>query len=288
MKSAEEIMEMLEAFDLTGSLRDAAELAGCSHHTVGRYVRARDAGGVSERAVARPQLADEFWAKLEEWMERSKGKIRADVAHEKLAVLGYRGSERTTRRAVARVRAAYKSGRVRVHRPWVTPEPGMWLQYDFGDGPVIDGVKTVLFCAWLAWSRFRVVLALRDKTMPSVFAALDVTLRRVGGAPTYVLTDNEKTVTTGHIAGIAVRNPQMVAFAGHYGVTIHTCEPADPASKGGSESTVKLAKADLVPKDTNLLGEYASFAALEAACAVFCAQVNGRVHRVTSYSGKAN
>ena len=57
------------------------------------------------------------------------------------------------------------------------------------------GVKTVLFCAWLAWSRFRVVLALRDKTMPSVFAALDVTLRRVGGAPTYVLTDNEKTVT---------------------------------------------------------------------------------------------
>ena len=54
----------------------------------------------------------------------------------------------------------------------------MWLQYDFGDGPVIDGVRTVLFCAWLAWSRFRVVLALRDKTMPSVFAALDVTLRR--------------------------------------------------------------------------------------------------------------
>ena len=43
----------------------------------------------------------------------------------------------------------------------------MWLQYDFGDGPVVDGVKTALFCAWLAWSRFRVVLALRDKTMPS-------------------------------------------------------------------------------------------------------------------------
>ena len=53
LKSAEEIMEMLEAFDLTGSLRDAAELAGCSHHTVGRYVRARDAGGVSDRAAAR-------------------------------------------------------------------------------------------------------------------------------------------------------------------------------------------------------------------------------------------
>ena len=34
MKSAEEIMNILEAYDLTGSFRDAGELAGCSHHTV--------------------------------------------------------------------------------------------------------------------------------------------------------------------------------------------------------------------------------------------------------------
>ena len=36
-----------------------------------------------------------------------------------------------------------------------------------------------------------------------------------------------------------------------------------------------------VPKDTNLLGEYASFADLEVACAAFCAMVNAREHRVT-------
>jgi len=280
VKSAEEIMKMLEAFDLTGSLRDAAELAGCSHHTVAKHVAARDAGVLTDQAASRPMLIDEFLPKLEEWMEHSKGKIRADVAHDKLLALGYAGSERTTRRSVAAVRCAFKAGRIRVHRPWVT-EPGMWLQYDFGDGPVIEGVKTVLFCAWLAWSRFRVVLALRDKTMPSVFAALDVTLRRVGGVPTYLLTDNEKTVTVEHVAGIAVRNPQMLAFARHYGATVHTCEPADPASKGGSESTVKLAKADLVPKDTNLLPAYGSFDELEAACVAFCEQVNSRTHRVT-------
>ena len=44
MKSAEEIMNILEAYDLTGLLRDAGELAGCSHHTVARYVRAREEG----------------------------------------------------------------------------------------------------------------------------------------------------------------------------------------------------------------------------------------------------
>jgi transposase len=279
VKSAEEIMDMLEAFDLTGSCRDAGELAGVSHHTVARYVSARESG-VGGGGVVRAMLIDEFLPKVEEWIDRSKGKLRADVAHDKLLGLGFTGSERTTRRAVAAVKKSYRLGRVRVHRPWVT-EPGMWLQYDFGDGPVIDGTKTTLFCAWLAWSRFRVVLPIRDKTAPSVMAALDVTLRRLGGAPTYLLTDNEKTVTTGHVAGIAVRNATMVAFARHYSVTIHTCEPCDPASKGGSESTVKIAKADLVPKDTNLLDAYDTFTQLEVACEEFCTDVNGRVHRVT-------
>jgi len=68
MKSAEEIMEILDAWDLTGSFRDAGELAGCSHHTVARYVAARDAGRLVERPASRPQLVDEFLPKVEEWV----------------------------------------------------------------------------------------------------------------------------------------------------------------------------------------------------------------------------
>ena len=274
-------MKILDAYDLTRSLRDAAELAGCSPNTVKRYVDQRAAGGVvEEEAAVRPQLIDEFLPKVEELVERSHGKVRADVTHDKLVAMGYTGSERTTRRAVAQVRAAYRDGRVRVHRPWV-PEPGMWLQYDYGQGPLVAGAATVLFCAWLAWSRFRVVLALRDKTLPSVFAALDQTFRLLGGVPTYVLTDNEKTVTSEHIAGIAVRNPQLVAWAGHYAVTVHTCLPADPASKGGSEAAVRVSKADLVPTDANLLPEYQTFADLQKACEAFQVEVNTRPHRIT-------
>ena len=70
---------MLEAFDLTGSLRDAGELSGVSHHTVARYVAARDAGALSDRAAARPQVIVEYLPKIEEWVERSKGKVRTDV-----------------------------------------------------------------------------------------------------------------------------------------------------------------------------------------------------------------
>ena len=114
-----------------------------------------------------------------------------------------------------------------------------------------------------------------------MFAALDQAFRRLGGVPTYVLTDNEKTVTVEHIAGIPVRNPQLVGFAEHYSMTVHTCVPADPASKGGTEASVKISKADLVPTETNLREDYATFAELEAACEAFCEKVNTRPHRVT-------
>ena len=274
-------MNILEAYDLTGSFRDAGELAGCSHHTVARYVRAREEGRLVPGAPEpRDRKTDAYMDKLEELVERSKGKVRADKAHKTIKAMGFEGSERTTRRAVARLKHAYHAGRRRVHRPWVA-EPGMWAQYDFGDGPVVNGAPTTLFCFWVAWSRFRVVLPILDKAQASVQAACDAAFRKIGGVPTYLLTDNEKTVTVEHVAGIPVRNPATAEFGRHYGVTVATCVPYDPASKGGSESTVKLAKADIVPTDANLLPAYGSFAELEAACDGFCGLVNARVHRVT-------
>lgn len=41
------MMEILAAYDLTHSFRDAAALAGCAPNTVIRYVQARDAGQLS-------------------------------------------------------------------------------------------------------------------------------------------------------------------------------------------------------------------------------------------------
>jgi transposase len=280
MKHAEEIMNIWEAYDLTCSYAAAADLAGCDPKTVAHWVARRDSGEPVTRSEGRPMLIDEFRPKLEEWMEASRGRIRADVAHDKLTAMGYVGSERTTRRAVAAARGAYRAGHRRIHRPWV-PEPGLWFQWDFGDGPVVGGVRAVLFCAWLSWSRFRVVLPLRDKTLPSVIAAIDATLRRFGGCPTYGLTDNERTVTVDHVARIAIRNPEMVAAAAHYGLTVVTCLPADAPTKGGSEATVRVAKADLVPTEANLLPAYPDWACLEAGCEAFCEEVNGRMHRVT-------
>jgi transposase len=284
-KSDREIMEILEAYDATGVAHSAASLCDADPKTVRRYAQARDLGRPVTEPAPRLKLIDPFLEKIEEWVERSKGKVRADKVHEWLPPMGFAGNERTTRRAVAAAKARYQAGHRRTYRPWVS-EPGLWLQWDWGNGPQVPGPDglprgTLLFCAWLAWSRFRVVLPVWDRTLPTLIACLDAMLRRVGGVPAYALTDNEKTVTVEHVAGVPVRHPEIVAVGRHYGMTVHTCVPYDPESKGGSEATVRVAKADLVPAEANLLEGYGSFAELSAACERFCEVVNGRVHRET-------
>ena len=279
-KSDREIMDILEAFDLTRCAWSAGPLAGCDPKTVAHYAAVRDAGGNPFVRARRPRLIDPYLEKIEELVDRSDGQVRADVVHGRLVAMGYPGDERTTRRAVAEAKEHHAHGHRRRYRPWI-PEPGMWCQFDWADGPCVGERKTCLFCAWLAWSRFRVVIPTWDRTLGTLVACLDTMLRRLDGAPTYLLTDNEKTVTVDHVAGVAVRHPEMVAVGRHYGLKVETCVAHDPESKGGVEATVRIAKADLVPKATNLLGAYRDFAELEGACERFGETVNARVHRET-------
>jgi hypothetical protein len=71
--------EILEAYDLTGSYRAAAELAGCDHHTVARYVKMRAAGQHPDKRRHRARQIDDYLPKIEELVVRSQGKIRADL-----------------------------------------------------------------------------------------------------------------------------------------------------------------------------------------------------------------
>ena len=52
-------------------------------------------------------------------------------------------------------------------------------------------------------------------------------------------------------------------------------------TKGGSEATVRIAKADLVPTETNLRGDYSCWAELETACEAAMDRFNTRPHAVT-------
>jgi len=56
----------------------------------------------------RSQVIDPFRKYIEGWVDESHGRVRADVVQDKLAALGlgYAGSERTIRRAVAEAKVA--------------------------------------------------------------------------------------------------------------------------------------------------------------------------------------
>ena len=152
-KSDREIMEILEAFDATGVAHSAAPLCKADPKTVRRYALARDLGRPAAGPVPRPKLIDPFLDKIEEWVDRSEGKVRADIAHERLAAMGFTGNERTTRRAVAAAKARWRAGHRRTYRPWIT-EPGLWLQWDWGKGPVVpgpDGTLRPRCCSARGW-----------------------------------------------------------------------------------------------------------------------------------------
>jgi hypothetical protein len=130
------------------------------------------------RAGTAGRMTDPFLPRMISWIDQTRGQIRGDVIHGKLLALGFTGCERTTRTTLAELKAKCRPWNVRVHGLdagslasgfWLLAS-GFWLQYDYGDAPVVDVVKTVLFVAWLAFSRLRIVIVFRDKPMPSVLA----------------------------------------------------------------------------------------------------------------------
>ena len=110
-KTHVEIMEILEAFDLTRSPWSAAQLAGCDAKTVAHFVALRDAGFDPLRRLRRARVVDPYLDKIEELVDRSNGKVRADVVYDRLRATGFASAERTVRGAVAVGKTSYQAGK---------------------------------------------------------------------------------------------------------------------------------------------------------------------------------
>ncbi|MGF6888392.1 hypothetical protein ABIA39_002971 [Nocardia sp. GAS34] len=122
-KSDREIMEILEAFDLTRCGHSAAVLSGVDEKTVARYVAIRDAGRDPLVKLPRPRSIDPFMGKIKEWVDKSQGRVRADVVHQRLAAMGFTGTDRSTRRAVVAAKRAWNSGHRRAWCERVNARP---------------------------------------------------------------------------------------------------------------------------------------------------------------------
>jgi transposase len=109
---------------------------------------------------------------------------------------------------------------------------------------VEDGLH--VFCAVLAWSRFRFVRFAADETAATTLALLGDCFEVLGGVPRVVLADRMGCLKAGVVANVVVPTAEYVRFATHYGFRPDFCEGHDPESKGMVEHLVGNAKRDLV------------------------------------------
>ena len=164
-------MDILAAYREVGSYRGAAEICGTTHKTVRRVVERHNAGGAAPAAQGpRPQLRRGPRAGRRAG-RASHGRISAKRLLPAARAAGYAGSARNFRRLVAEVKAAWRAGHHRGRRPAVWT-PGDTLVIDWG----AEG-RLHVFCAVLAWSRFRFVRFAADEKAATTLGAAGRVLR---------------------------------------------------------------------------------------------------------------
>jgi len=264
-------MTIISAYQDAGSYRGAAAICGTTHKTVKRVIERAQAGGVRPPPKDRVRNYEVAVDLVAARVKKSAGRITAKRLLPAARTAGYAGSDRNFRRLVA---AAKKDWRVEHHRG---RRPAIWSP---GEHLVIDwgsqgGVH--VFCAVLAWSRWRFVRFASDEKSTTTLAMLGECFAELGGVPQVVLADRMGCLKGGVVANRVVPTGEYVRFAMHYGFRPDFCEAADPESKGIVENLVGYAKSDLLTPllldDDELDPDKSNEAANR-----WCAEVNAAMH----------
>jgi transposase len=261
-------MDIIAAYREAGTFRGAAQIAGTTHKTVRRVIARHEAGGGVPARAPRGRNYDGVADLVAERVSKTHGRISAKRLLPAARAAGYGGSDRNFRRLVAEQKALWRREHHRPRRPAVW-SPGEHLVIDWG----AEGGLHV-FCAVLAWSRFRFVRFARAERAETTLAMLAECFEVLGGVPGKVLADRMGCLKGGVVANVVVPTAEYVRFAGHYGFRPDFCEAADPESKGIVENLVGYAKSDLmVPQ-----APFGDLAAANEQAAQWCTEVNGMVH----------
>src|SRR5512140_1421703 len=173
LKSARERMDIIAAYREAGTYRGAAQIAGTTHKTVKRVIARHEAGGAAPERVPRGRNYDGVAALVAERVEKTSGRISA-------------------RRLLPAARAAVWS-------------PGGHLVIDWGRQ---GGLR--VFCAVLAWCRFRFVRFAADERAETTLAMLAECFEVLGGVPGVVLADRMGCLKGGVVANVVVPTAEYV------------------------------------------------------------------------------
>ena len=202
-------MDIKAAYREVGSYRGAADICGTTHKTVKRAVLAGER--VDTAAVSHNY--DTVRDIVVERVAKTNGRISAKRLLPVAAAAGYTGSARNFRRLVAEAKAGWRVDHHRGRRPGVWA-PGDMLVIDWGEiGPLF------VFCAVLAWSRWRFVFFADNLRAETTLAALAACMEALGGVPKTVLSDRMGCLKGTTVAGVVVPTADYVRFATHYLLT---------------------------------------------------------------------
>jgi transposase len=236
--------------------------------TVRRVVERHEAGGQRPERKPRERNYDRVAELVAARVDKTRGRISAKRLLPAARTAGYAGSARNFRRLVAAEKRAWRADHHRGRRPAVWT-PGEMLVIDWGSEGGLH-----LFCAVLAWSRYRFVRFAADERAQTTFALLAECFEELGGVPKVVLADRMACLKGGVVANVVVPTPDYVRLATHYGFRPDFCEAADPESKGIVEHLVGYAKGDLlVPQ-----APFSGLAVANDAARAWCREVNSQRH----------
>ncbi|BBY31280.1 hypothetical protein MSEDJ_53760 [Mycolicibacterium sediminis] len=156
-------------------------------------------------------------------------------------------------------------------------EPGEYLVIDWAQA----APGLFLFCAVLAFSRWRFVRFATNERASTTLALIAETMAAAGGVPARVLADRMACLKGGVVANVVVPTPDYVRLAGHYGFAPDFCHASDPQSKGVVERLCGYAQDDLaVPLLTEaaVTGKPITLRDANAAAEAWCTEVNAANH----------
>jgi transposase len=196
-------MDIISTYQEIGTYRGAAEVCGTTHKTVKRVVE-RSEQDLPEPAP-RVRNYDGVRELVAERVDKSAGRISAKRLLPIARAAGYEGSARNFRRLVAESKALWRRDHHRGRRPAVW-SPGEYLVIDWAEA----APGLYLFCAVLAFSRWRFVRFATDQRASTTLALIAEAFSAIGGVPIRVLADRMACLKGGVVANVVIPTAEYV------------------------------------------------------------------------------
>ena len=211
--------------------REIAKLAGVSRNTVKRALASENPPEYKREEKTNAEI-EPFASYITERIMVKK--LRGSRVLEEIQSKGFKGSRRAFYRFVGKIRV--KEVRTTQRYETKAGEQGQfdWSPYTIRLGEYITRVS--VFSYILGYSRYRIYEASLSETQGSVLEALENGIRKTGGVPERIQTDNAKCFIDNASKENFKWNARYLNFCGHYKFMPTRSLPRHPWSKGKVEN----------------------------------------------------